>query len=394
MGISMPAAVLAMVLAGPAYAEGPQAVPAGAQDAGGVQGAAAAAVPDDVVVDMDAVVVSGVQPGPGLWRVERSDGHVLYILGTQSPLPRGIQWQADEVRQVLAQAGAVLDSPGMTVGADVGFFRGLTLLPSAMKAMKNPDGATLEELLPAELYQRWAGLKQRYMGRDRGVEKKRPLIAAYELYKAALERNGLREGGVVAPVVDEVLKARKMERTRTALKVQVDNPREALADFRREGLKPEDLECFRNTLDIIESDLPQRAARANAWVSGDLDALRAMPSARRPMQACMSAWTATEVARKHGMVDVEPRIRAAWLEAVDKALAAHEVSFALLSIDELLDGGDRDGYVAALRSRGYRVVAPDEMADEGPDGLPDPPDRSAGNTSQIGDGTRRRQEGR
>ena len=36
---------------------------------------------DTDVVDMEAVVVSGVQPGPGLWRVSKG-GHVLYILGT------------------------------------------------------------------------------------------------------------------------------------------------------------------------------------------------------------------------------------------------------------------------------------------------------------------------
>jgi hypothetical protein len=137
------------------------------------------------VVDMDTVVVSGVQPGPGLWPVSKGD-HVLYILGTQSPLPRDMTWRADELRQVLGEAGAVLGPPGVTIGADIGFFRGLTLMPSALKAMKNPDGATLEEVLPADHYQRWSVLRRRYLGRDRGVEKKRPLIAVYELYRAAL----------------------------------------------------------------------------------------------------------------------------------------------------------------------------------------------------------------
>jgi hypothetical protein len=159
------------------------------------------------VVDMDTVVVSGVQPGPGLWRVSKGD-HVLYILGTQSPLPRDMTWRADELRQVLGEAGAVLGPPGVTIGADIGFFRGLTLMPSALKAMKNPDGATLDEVLPADLYQRGSVLRRRYLGRDRGVEKKRPLIAVYELYRAALEHNGLKQGGVVGPVIDQVLKPR------------------------------------------------------------------------------------------------------------------------------------------------------------------------------------------
>ena len=117
---------------------------------------------DGEVVDMAPVLVAGVQPGPGLWRVSKDD-HVLYILGTQSPLPRDIDWDAREVREVLDEAGAVLGSPGLSVDADVGFFRGLTLVPSAMKAMRNPGGATLDKVLPPELYARWLPLKQQYV---------------------------------------------------------------------------------------------------------------------------------------------------------------------------------------------------------------------------------------
>ncbi|WP_372014653.1 TraB/GumN family protein [Pseudoxanthomonas sp. 10H] len=308
------------------------------------------------VVDMEAVVVTGVQPGPGMWRATRG-GHTLYVLGTQSPLPRGMEWDAAETRGVLSQAGAVLGSPGVTIDADVGFFRGLTLAPSAFKAMKNPDGHTLDQVLPPELYARWSVLKQRYLGRDRGVEKKRPLIAVYELYRAALEDNGLREGGVVGPVVDKALKQRGLERTPTMLTLKIDDPRQAIADFRNEQLKPEDLACFSGTLDIIERDLPQIVARANAWAVGDLEALRSMPNGRDQVLACLSAWTQTDTARKRGLVDIEPRVREAWLEAVDRAVDAHAVSFATVSIDQLLRA---DGYLADLQRRGYRIHAPDE----------------------------------
>ncbi|GAB3506720.1 TraB/GumN family protein [Pseudoxanthomonas daejeonensis] len=333
------------------------ALPAMAQES------AAGATP---VVDMDAVVVTGVQPGPGMWRAVR-DGHALYILGTQSPLPRGITWQASETREVLAQAGAVLGPPGVTINADIGFFRGLTLAPSAFKAMKNPDGETLDEVLPPEIYARWSVLKQRYLGRDRGVEKKRPLIAVYELYKAALKDNGLREGGVVGPVIDKALKERGLERTPALLALKIDDPREAIADFRKEGLKPEDLACFSGTLDIIERDLPQIVARANAWAVGDLDALRTMPSGRDQVLACLSAWTRTETARKRGLVDIDARIRDSWLATVDATVAAHPVSFATMSIDELLRDG---GYLAELQRRGYRVEAPDEYEDDEPADAP------------------------
>ena len=96
----------------------------------GVPAGAGAQVPAaGPVRDMEAVVVTGVQPGPGLWQVRSADGHTLYLLGTQSPLPRRMQWRAQEVRQVLGEAGMVLGPQGVSVDAGVGFFRGLTLLP-------------------------------------------------------------------------------------------------------------------------------------------------------------------------------------------------------------------------------------------------------------------------
>ena len=121
---------------------------AGAQEAGEASTAA-----EEGVIEMDAVVVAGVQPGPGLWKVRHGD-HLLYLLGTQSPLPKGMTWRSDEVTQVLQLADEVLGPPGVTVNADVGFFRGLSMLPSALKAAKNPDGEKLRDVLPPELYAR------------------------------------------------------------------------------------------------------------------------------------------------------------------------------------------------------------------------------------------------
>lgn len=322
------------------------------------------------VRDLDTVVVTGVQPGPGLWRVRRGE-NTLYILGTQSPLPAGITWRSDEVRGVLAEAGVVLGPPGVRVGGDIGMLRGLTMLPAAMRAVRNPGGDTLDEVLPADVYARWATLKQRYIGRDRGIERKRPAVAVSQLYRAALNANGLREGGVIHPVVDEALKARGMEITPTRLEVKVDDPRQAMREFGQERMKPEDLACVRDTLDIIESGLPQVAARANAWAVGDLEAIRAMAVQRRHVEACMSAWLQSGAARTRGLDDLDDRVRAHWVAAADRALSEHRISFATLSIDDLL--GSR-GYLWALRPRADVVLAPDE---------PDTVEDEADNTSAM-----------
>lgn len=326
---------------------------AGAQEISGSE--PAPAVADDGVLDMDAVVVAGVQPGPGLWKVRHGD-HLLYLLGTQSPLPKNMTWRSEEVTQVLALTDEVLGPPGVTVNADVGFFRGLTMLPSALKAAKNPDGRKLEDVLPADLYARWSVLKQRYMGRDGGVEKKRPLLAVYELYSKALSRSGLQGAGrVVTPVIEEALKARGMKRTPTQLKITLEDPKGALADFRKETLKPQDLVCFSKTLDLIEHELPQSAISARAWAVGDWKAIRNTARADE-RAACDSAWLDTETARKHGVRDVDARVRAKWLEIAEASLHKNRITFATMSVWDLVKP---DGYLAVLQTKGYEVEAPE-----------------------------------
>ena len=158
------------------------------------------ATPPGQVADLPAVVVSGVQPGPGLWKIAKGE-HVMWVLGTLSPLPRGMQWQSHEVEQVIGASQQVLQAPAVKLKADVGFFGKLFLLPSAYGARKNADGRTLQQVLPPPVYARWQVLKQKYIGDDRGIERWRPLFAAQELYKKALKANGLsRSGGVGANV--------------------------------------------------------------------------------------------------------------------------------------------------------------------------------------------------
>lgn len=69
------------------------------------------------VVDLEAMVVRGVQPGPGLWKVSKGD-HVLWILGTQSPLPKRLQWQSSEVETIIGQSQQVLMAPTVQLDAE------------------------------------------------------------------------------------------------------------------------------------------------------------------------------------------------------------------------------------------------------------------------------------
>ena len=63
-------------------------------------------VPESPITDIEAVVVSGVQPGPGMWKVSKGD-HVLWVLGVQSPLPKKMQWHSPDVETAISQSQAM-----------------------------------------------------------------------------------------------------------------------------------------------------------------------------------------------------------------------------------------------------------------------------------------------
>lgn len=336
--------LLCLALAVPAAFAAPvQAPPAAATTA-------TPPVPGDVPL-LAPVVVSGVVPGPGLWKVSK-DGHVLWVLGTLSPLPGHIQWESREVAQVLAQARQVLLEPRIKLKADVGFFGKLFLLPSAYGARKNPDGKTLDQVMDAPTYARWLALKQKYLGDDRGIERWRPLFAAQELYRKALKANGLSNDGGVSGAVAAMAKQDAVPETPVAYHVEIKQPREALKAFK--AAAPSDLECFSRTLDSIEHDLPAMTARANAWATGDLEELRRLPDSHR-RDACVTAITSAGFAHQLGLDDVPAQLEATWLAAARKALADNATSFALLPMDELLSPS---GYLAKLKAQGYTVEAP------------------------------------
>ncbi len=301
--------------------------------------------------DMETLVVHGVQPGPGLWKVSKDD-HVLWILGTASPLPNRIQWQSGEVEAIVARSQQVLLPPSLSFNADVGFFGMLALAPTAWKAMRNEDGAKLDDVLTPALYARWQVQKRLYLGRDGGVERKRPMLAAQELYAAAIKSAGLGQKPVVWPVVQKAAKAAGITPTPTTLKLTIEDPKAAIREFRAGGF--DDAACFEQRLASVEHDLPRLVERANAWAVGDIEALRRLPLEDAD-GACLRAVAESGFARNRGYGDLRERGRQHWLAIAEEALRQNRETFAMVPIDGLLAA---DGYLARLQARGYEVEAP------------------------------------
>jgi len=315
--------------------------------------ASAAGAVEESSAAIEEVLVTGQQPGPGLWKVTHPSAghdHVLWILGSYGPLPRKMQWRSTELESVLAGSQELIGPVSMN--AKVGPLGGLTLLPSLVGVRKNPNGERLQDLVPAELYARWLPLKQRYLGRDDDVEEWRPIFAAGSLYDKAVKAHGFESFGVVWPTVEKLARKARVKVIEPEVAVKVDKPRAAIKDFKQAPL--DDVDCFAKTIARLESDLELMKVRANAWATGDLARLRELAPVDNA-SACIAVVLNAQVMRDRGAADWPARRAEEWLSAVEQAVARNASTVAVLSIDQILKP---DGYVAQLRARGYVVEDP------------------------------------
>lgn len=301
--------------------------------------------------ETETVLLVGQRPGPGLWKVSKGD-HVLWVFGTYSPLPDKMEWRSRQVEAVLAQSQEYLTPPHAQY--KVGFFKGLTMLPTLIGIEKNPDGATLQDVLPADLYARWQPLKTKYLGKHNGIERERPIFAAQKLYEAGLKQSGLTRGDAVDKKIDGIVKQHNIKVVDTSIKLDTSNASEALGEFKKSQLA--DTACFSKTLDRLEADLDAMRVRANAWAKGDIEAIQKL-SFPDQKAACDDAMLNAEFVKKQpALQNVKERIQTAWLSAAEKALDSNTTSFATLNLSHILGN---DSYLDALKAKGYEVVSPD-----------------------------------
>jgi TraB/PrgY/gumN family len=140
--------------------------------------------------------------------------------------------------------------------------------------------------------------------------------------------------------------------TTPEVEIKVEKPRAAIRDFKQAPLS--DQECFAKTIARLESDLDLMKVRANAWATGDVAKLRELTHVDNA-SACIAVVMNAQVMQDRGYTDWPERRMAAWLAAVEAAVARNRSTVTVLSINQILEP---DGFVAQLRARGYVVEDP------------------------------------
>jgi hypothetical protein len=332
---------------------------------------------------METVLVQGEQPGPGLWKVSR-DGHVMWVFGSILEVPETIRWSTKEVEARIAESQQVLFPGWPRVKMDVGIFEALTLVPSAFKAAKNPDGARLEDLLEPEAYAAWLRLKAKYLGDDDDIEKYRPSVAEEKLRNAIGKRaNRGIDFKYVRPVIEKLARKHKVdikELPPVVRELEVEKPRAILRAARDFDLA-EGACVSRNLLQIEQEDAKDRRALdvawINAWATGDLDAVRVSSAASNTpkpedcvtaaLDAAMNesdAEVSAELRRGVGILKQQDELyaqaseesRRNWIAAAEAALASNSSTVAVLPINLIVESYS---WVALLAEKGYAVEGPD-----------------------------------
>ena len=299
----------------------------------------------------EKILVVGQRPGPGLWKVSKGE-HVMWVFGTYSPLPLKMQWRSQQVETILAQSQEYLLQGG--VHAKVGFFRGLTLLPHVIGLKKLPDGRTLKDVLPPEVYARWLPLKEKYLGNKDDFERERPIFVAEALFGAGLYHAGLGKGYEVQAALDKIVKKNKIKVTDPTIAFELDDPAKMIKTFKKSPL--DDTACFAQTLERIELDIDAMRVRANAWAKGDIEAIRKLDFPDQEVACGDAMLNADFIKEQPAFRAIKERTRELWLTHAEKALAANASTFAVLPLKLLLDP---QGPLAQLEAKGYLVERPE-----------------------------------
>jgi len=300
----------------------------------------------------EQILVVGQRPGPGLWKVSKGD-NVLWIFGSYSPLPKKMEWRSHEVEKIISQSQEFLTPP--STKTKMGFFKKVSLIPYAIGFEKLPDGATLKDVLPTDVYARWIPLKAKYLAKEGdGIERKRPIFVADQLHSAALHHAGLDSDKEVRESISQMAKKNKLNIVAVEVDLPLEEPARMLKEFKKSSLA--DAACFAKTLERLETDMETMRLRANAWAKGNLEEIQKLNYADRE-GACRAAMFSSSVIKDlPEFQTLEARMTEAWLAEVDKSLETNKSTFATMALHRLLDP---KGIVAALQARGYVVDKPE-----------------------------------
>jgi uncharacterized protein YbaP (TraB family) len=273
-----------------------------------------------------------------MWHVHRG-GANLWILGSMSPLPKGITWRSKQLEQVLESTNQVVVQKPF----DIGIARVLWLLLTERDVLMVRGGKRLKDVMRPDLYARFSAQRAKYTDDPAKWERFRPSIAALFLQQAALHQVGLSARLDLGAAVRKLAKEHHVPVEELKI-AGVGDVMDAL-----KGMPPAtENACVEASLVTIEKDLPRLIDRAQAWSTGNVERIQNLHEPAE-VDACRLA------VEGHGATDLIALMRQTWIENIVKHLQNGGVTVAVVNMDLLLEQG---GILDQLRLKGYDIDGP------------------------------------
>lgn len=299
------------------------------------------APPESDEPEMQVVLVRGVQAGPALWKVQSGE-HVMWLLGEISPYPRKVKWRSKDFVRLLAKSQELLiDFSGY-------WFIDDESRAALSKAEKLPLGSKLKDVISPELHARLVTAAAKFD--NPALEQWYPFSATNRLVSAAMKKLEMESFSVRF----EAARLGEWHKTRvTPFAVNEIAFEQRLRNWQQ---APNEV-CLKRLLDAIEDGGNGVLQLANAWSVGSISALRELVplysfsrDGFRSGECADAMHGGEEHAREYKL-----RRTKFWMDEAERALKENRSTMAVVLMSELFEP---DGYLAALRAKGYEITEP------------------------------------
>jgi len=293
---------------------------------------------------MEVVLVTGMQPGPALWKVSSGD-HVLWILGEVTPIPRRVKWRSIRFEKLLAESQELL----VDISDDLPDTLSPLQAAATYRATYLPPGQTLQDVVSPAMYAHVKAMQKKFHTRQ--FESLRPWAAQSRIVDSAVYSLGLVEFSAADTAKRLALKS-KVPITTFTFRLTVDERIEYLG-----SAAPGD-DCLLSAARTFGDGGSGIRRLANAWSVGDIAQLRELGPAYAGVSESWGPGQLNECQQggPQRARELFEHRTAAWFKESERALRENRCTMAVMPVGWLVAP---DGFVAQMRAHGYEVVEPE-----------------------------------
>ena len=298
-------------------------------------------------------IVQVDQYGPAIWGISKGN-HVLWIVGSVSPIQKDLKWNSTNVTELMKTARVFIAdkrSANLEKKPPISILRLIQVdWLEHHQWRENPHGAVLANILPNSIYEQWLQLWKKYGHGHNPPDRLTPFYAQEILYRRFRDHYGLRERYVDHALI-HIARHDGLRIKRPVLIQDVSHYEKAFLRIRKQQ-DGDHFACFRAILERVAHDYPKIYYRAKAWAIGDLSQIEYL----KPTSRHSCYWNSTYRAaytKEYGGQNL--RFKHRLVDYYERIIQKYPVAVTVLPINILLSS---KGFIYLFRKLGYVITDP------------------------------------